>query len=494
MKIPFNEKWILFEREDYANYFFVYSTWEGYTYMPKEWGFENGRFMGAEFVNGACNLFMPLTYFEEMNRKNYQSLFTEPRKWDTLHKINHDGSEKLFKFSREILKKKAGELSDKEIYQILKEFFRIQNYVHVPRGPIWQLETPRNILNDYLNEYLSEQKEESKAQIELNDAYRIFTTPDGESILAKEKKELVKIALGKDKKEREYKLHEHSKKYEWLEYGLQGRVLNVEHFREEMLKILKNGPKKVIYEIEVEMPLLLNNRKEILKKLKIGASHRRIFKIVRDSLAVRLYSKYAQFFGYYALEPILKEFGKRHGLTLEETRFLSIDDYSNFIIKNKKIDLARLAREHKAYSVQISDQKKTKIWTGSEAEQVMKKITWPEDNTAFSSSEIIKGQVAFKGKAKGRVKIVNTVQEIAKMHKGNVLVSHMTNPDIVPAMKMASAIVTDLGGITCHAAIVARELKTPCIIGTKIATKVLKDGDMVEVNAERGLVTVLKKK
>ena len=64
----------------------------------------------------------------------------------------------------------------------------------------------------------------------------------------------------------------------------------------------------------------------------------------------------------------------------------------------------------------------------------------------------------------------------------------MTDPRYVPAMKKAAAIVTDEGGITCHAAIVSRELKKPCIIGTKIATKVLKDGDEVEVDAEKGVV------
>ena len=66
-------------------------------------------------------------------------------------------------------------------------------------------------------------------------------------------------------------------------------------------------------------------------------------------------------------------------------------------------------------------------------------------------------------------------------------------PEYVPLMKKAAAIVTDEGGITCHAAIVSRELNKPCIIGVKIATKVLKDGDLIEVDAEKGVVKVIKK-
>ena len=81
------------------------------------------------------------------------------------------------------------------------------------------------------------------------------------------------------------------------------------------------------------------------------------------------------------------------------------------------------------------------------------------------------------------------------MHKisvGDILVSPMTRPDFVPAMKKAVAFITDEGGITCHAAIVAREMKKPCIIGTKIATQLLKDGMEVEVDANKGIVKIIK--
>jgi len=69
----------------------------------------------------------------------------------------------------------------------------------------------------------------------------------------------------------------------------------------------------------------------------------------------------------------------------------------------------------------------------------------------------------------------------------------MTRPEYTGIMKKAKAIVTDEGGITCHAAIVAREMKKPCIIGTKVATQVLHDGDLVEVDADRGVVKILKR-
>ena len=105
----------------------------------------------------------------------------------------------------------------------------------------------------------------------------------------------------------------------------------------------------------------------------------------------------------------------------------------------------------------------------------------------------ISGQIGNKGFARGIARIVLDINKSDHFKRGDILVAGMTRPEYVPLMKKAAAIVTDEGGITCHAAIVSRELGKPCIIGAKIATKVLKDGDLVEVDAEKGVVKVIKK-
>jgi phosphohistidine swiveling domain-containing protein len=104
----------------------------------------------------------------------------------------------------------------------------------------------------------------------------------------------------------------------------------------------------------------------------------------------------------------------------------------------------------------------------------------------------IKGTSAFGGVVRGIVKIVNGFDELDKIQSGDILVTQMTNPKYSPAIERSLAVVTDEGGTLCHAAITARELKKPCIIGTKIATQVLKDGDMVEVDANIGVVKKIK--
>ena len=88
----------------------------------------------------------------------------------------------------------------------------------------------------------------------------------------------------------------------------------------------------------------------------------------------------------------------------------------------------------------------------------------------------------------GTAKIIFGTDDFDKVEEGDILVTPMTNPHMMPIMRKASAFITDEGGITCHAAILSREMKKPCIIGTKIATQVLKDGDKVEVDTEKGMV------
>ncbi len=101
---------------------------------------------------------------------------------------------------------------------------------------------------------------------------------------------------------------------------------------------------------------------------------------------------------------------------------------------------------------------------------------------------LVQGQGASPGIASGKVVVIRDVKDTGRVKEGDILVTRMTNPDMVPAMRKVAAIVTDEGGMTCHAAIVSRELGTPAVVGTKTATAVLTNGQVVTVNGEMGLV------
>ena len=135
-----------------------------------------------------------------------------------------------------------------------------------------------------------------------------------------------------------------------------------------------------------------------------------------------------------------------------------------------------------------------KLYVGKSRASIEKMLNIKlEQKTSDKNVKIIKGNTAFKGVVRGCVKVLYGTSEMNKVNVGDIIVAPMTLPDLLSAMKKAVAFITDEGGISCHAAIIAREMKKPCIVGTKIATQVLKDGDLVEVDADNGIVKIIKK-
>lgn len=111
-----------------------------------------------------------------------------------------------------------------------------------------------------------------------------------------------------------------------------------------------------------------------------------------------------------------------------------------------------------------------------------------KDDRISIKDVLLKGEAASPGYASGKVKIIHSAKDINKIKQGEVLITEMTNPDFVPAMRKAVAIVTDKGGITSHAAIVSRELGIPAIVGTSFATSMLKTGEVITINGYNGKV------
>jgi pyruvate, water dikinase len=107
---------------------------------------------------------------------------------------------------------------------------------------------------------------------------------------------------------------------------------------------------------------------------------------------------------------------------------------------------------------------------------------------AHRGAELVHGLGAAPGAASGPARVIAALGDAGDLNEGEILVTHMTAPDWVPLMRRAAAIVTDSGGMTCHAAIVSRELGIPCVVGTAEATKLLRDGEMVTVDATEGVV------
>lgn len=184
------------------------------------------------------------------------------------------------------------------------------------------------------------------------------------------------------------------------------------------------------------------------------------------------------------VEKIAESWAKKSGYTVAELLCCTVEEIESFYSNGKLPSKDELQRRD-INMVQVFENGKSNILVGDEVDHIEKKLT-----EAPEVSEI-KGMTAYKGIAKGVVRIVFDPRKVDIFNEGDILVTGMTRPDYLLLMKKASAIVTDAGGLLCHAAITAREIGKPCIIGTKNATKILKDGDMVEVDADNGIVKIM---
>ncbi len=270
-------------------------------------------------------------------------------------------------------------------------------------------------------------------------------------------------------------LDSHVKKFAWLHsrYG-SPNTYSVEDARERQSKM---DTKKVVGEYK-------NSKKYILSAIK------RARKLAGDrSNLVDL----LQFIVYYRTQrtdvfnratydaiPMLEKKAQTIGLTYEQLLYCLWKEISDRSFR-KPIIQSRMKR----YAVLLEDGK-TRYLEGNDVEEWARYFQEKKETV-----DQFTGTSACRGKINGIVRIILDRNDFYKLSEGEIIVTPMTTPEFIPIMRKASAFVTDEGGVTCHAAIVAREMGKPCVIGTKIATQILKDGDMIEVDATKGVVKIL---
>jgi phosphoenolpyruvate synthase/pyruvate phosphate dikinase len=203
----------------------------------------------------------------------------------------------------------------------------------------------------------------------------------------------------------------------------------------------------------------------------------------------REHRKKVNLMGIHVLDHILISIEELTGIPRKYLQYLSFDEVENVL--NGLIPVSVLCdRRENGVLVNISGDK-YKFFIGNES------LSIRGDLEAILSGKtektILTGQTASHGYAKGPARVILAQKDFDQFKEGEVLVTSMTRPEFVPLMKIAAGIVTNEGGITCHAAIVSRELGKPCVIGTKTATQFIKTGDLVEVRANHATVRVLKR-
>jgi len=255
----------------------------------------------------------------------------------------------------------------------------------------------------------------------------------------------------------------------------------------EINALPKKNPRLKLLELKQIHNQALKTKKQLLNKIYPQKKFLSLLKLLEESTWTETeIIKYFQLSSYYSL-PFLTEIADK--ISLDYTTLINLSpEEIETALRNKTLPpKKKLEQRQKMFGFYWDRDKK--IYQFFQDKKILKKFA---ENEITKKQRIIYGMTASPGLAKGRVKIILDTSELPNFKKGEILVTTMTTPNFLIAMKKSAGIVTNDGGITCHAAIVSRELGIPCIIGTKIATEVLKDGDMVEVNANHGWIRKLK--
>jgi phosphohistidine swiveling domain-containing protein len=270
-------------------------------------------------------------------------------------------------------------------------------------------------------------------------------------------------------------------KHMWI--GKDG-VHTFDHYLKELVKFVGRGSdaRKLKAEGKKEFARMLAQRSAAIRRYGIRGKWRILFDAFGDFMVTKIYRRYAQIYLIYRMQPVLDEIARRLKISKMQLRFMLAREVKAALLTGR-IDRAELKKRTVSCSY-YCEKGREEVFTGKPA-KILAKMAAPKKLGVVTE---LTGQVGCVGRAIGTVKIVIRPSDMEKMKQGDILVSIATDPDIVPAMKKAAAIVTEQGGVTSHAAIVSREMNIPCVIGTKIATRVLKDGDRVEVDANKGIV------
>ncbi len=285
----------------------------------------------------------------------------------------------------------------------------------------------------------------------------------------------------------------HVSRYCWVNYGYGGPALTRASFVEEIAAIVRgSNPEAELKTLERRQSEIEEKRAAFTKQLNLTDDEAHLLKVGATASFLKTYRKELMSFACFALDLLSAETAKRFGLALGAVRACTKDEIPAMLRGGADAvpDKAKLKERQEYCGYVTVDEDAYEILYGDDVRSLIKRVA-VKTEAVSDEVKIIKGHTACKGFVRGFVKVINTVSDMYKMDHKNVLVSVQTNPELVPVMKKAAAIVTDLGGITCHAAIVSRELGVPCVIGTRIATKVLHDGDLVEVDATNATVKKL---
>lgn len=438
-------------------------------------------------------------------------VIANPKAVDSLHRNIVSTNKRYFVLAKKMEKLDYRKMSNKELISWYKRVMQLQAKAHaMALTTTWLVDSDGEDFSNYLLNYSASQIEKLGLNDSPAEVFSVLTTPLKDSMARIEEKELLNIVAKVQKcivakrilsdkntqrieknftrlpKDIQKLIMVHYKKWRWTLYTYLGPAYELDYYLELIAGLLrqKTKPRTLLKQYGVVHQKTRAEQKKLFKKLQMDNHTQHLFRMAQDIVFIKGFRKDCLFYGGYVRDLLLKEVAHRLHISLLQAKYIAPPEMPDALLKNK-FSVDKLNQCMK-FSVLHMQKGKNRILLGAKAKAFLKKQTF--EKVKIGTIKELKGTPACPGKVQGKIRIINLPEEMGSMEKGDIMLAHTTYPALVPAMKKAAAIVTEDGGITCHAAIVSRELKIPCVVGIKIATRVLKDGDKVEVDAEKGII------
>lgn len=253
-----------------------------------------------------------------------------------------------------------------------------------------------------------------------------------------------------------------------------------ETYIDSIKKAIDRGPKNSLAELNEH----LRNQEVEREKLIMGLSEENkvIANIASESTFIKDYFRFSTNDMMYHAEPLFQEIANRTGKSVDFLKDLSPDEIIT-LLKGENINEESI-KERINNHVMIGYLDSVSLLVGKDALDFENKYL----KSDIKKDKMFKGRTASPGYGKGKARIILENTDFYKMHTGDILISINTNPDFVPIMRKAAAIVAEEGGLTAHVSVISREMGIPCVVGVNNVTRELKDGNLVEVDADKGIV------
>lgn len=406
--------------------------------------------------------------------------------------------------------------SDKKLLKILKDTQILGLIGHEVTGSIsWQLDKDNKRFNNEIGEIIEKQINKQGKNFNVKVILPELTSPLKDTYVYKEQIDLLNIAkkivknneikdifieTGNEQKiiedliridEKIYnQILKHFKNYRWLSYLYREPAYKFNYYISRLRDLAKDeiSISRLLSRYKDGKTKTLDVRKIILKELDFNKKDLAILEFARGLSYIRELRKSVLSHGTFCLRKIYVELSKRHNVTLEQIRMMDFNEITQAINENK-FDIDNLNKRIKQALFYYERGQEKEILTGDEAGKFMQGIVIDKDEV--EESEDIEGTIASSGKVQGLARIVNNIEDVKKIKTGEILVVKTADFNLSQAINKVAGIISECGGLTCHAAIAAREINVPCLVGAEDASKLLKDGDEIELDAQKGVIKKL---